>query len=177
MLPFLMNPVTKYAVLALVVVLAASGSYIKGQKDGKAVIEAEFIKAKAEWELKISEAQQTYEGKAALLEEEYKKSNKHLQDQLAHIRRNPILVRQFIPQSVDKAIPKGFVELHDRAAKGQELGQAPADAEASSGKVLSEISTIVADNYLSCNQSIERLKTLQAIVKEFQQKQREVIKK
>lgn len=59
------------------------------------------------------------------------------------------------------AVPNGFVVLHDSAAKG-EVPDTSGDAnEKASGVKISEVGKTVTENYATCHQNAEQLKSLQ----------------
>lgn len=67
------------------------------------------------------------------------------------------------------SIPAGFIRLHNNSVLG--LATSPELADGNSTDVkLSEVGATVADNYFVCNKEIEKLKKLQAVIKEHKAK-------
>ena len=83
----------------------------------------------------------------------------------------------FVPKEVDKPVPKGFVDLHNTAAAGDEISETPQpDAAQPTDKKLSDVATTVAENYYNYHILAARLEALQKIVSEYQLKQKELTK-
>ena len=75
----------------------------------------------------------------------------------------------YVPVQADAActINRGFVRLHDVAAAG-ELPDPAGDADAAaSGIALSSVAGTVAANYQTCHENAEKLRALQAWVREM----------
>lgn len=76
------------------------------------------------------------------------------------IKQVPVYVTQ---ESDDRCIvPRGFVRVHDSAAKGTELPATTGSAaQTPSGVALSAVAGTVAGNYGICHETAERLRSLQ----------------
>jgi len=85
-------------------------------------------------------------------------------------------VDRFIPSKNQCTIPEGFVELHNRSASGQSLDTSPISPEKPSNRTLSNVASTVAENYYRYNELVARLNALQALVNEYQKKQKELTK-
>ena len=109
-------------------------------------------------------------------------SQSELETEIEKLRNKPAevvtkVVEVYIPQSVDTTVPSGFIELHNDAANGNPLRQITSvTSDEPSTKKLSDVGAVVAENYYSCNATINQLNTLQDIVREFQIKQKDLVK-
>lgn len=175
---------TQIALAAVIAILAIIGggawyayhrAYTTGFEAGKAEVQAEVAKAKAAWEGKVAELQQGFDSQVNAQREAHLVEVAKYQNQLAYLRRNPTIVNRYIPADTQCNITKGFVELHDTAAAGKPLADAPKSTQPTNIR-LDQVGTVIADNYYSCNQIRDQLIGLQAIVKQYQQAQKELKK-
>jgi hypothetical protein len=76
-------------------------------------------------------------------------------------------VKIYVPQESDVAcaINRGFVRLHDAAARGDVSGTPEAADASPAGIKLSGVASTLADNYARCRENAEQLTALQEWVK------------
>jgi len=180
-IPWLAEPAVKYGGSALLIVLALSGTYIKGRTDGRILAEASIAEQKLEWQSKVIEIDRDNKRQVDLIAFNYRKTVETLEDQIEKLKnKKPEVitktVKVYIPREVDYPIPEGFISLHNSAALGTILDEEISTASNISDKRLSDAGAVVATNYYQCNVIRERLIALQHIVKTFQDKQQELIK-
>lgn len=177
----------KYLIIAFVVLSLLAGTYIKGRNDGIAKVESEVAAERKEWEDKVADTQAASDKRAAEIAQQYTSITSQYQTELSKLLTSvtdtkgkvtpPQVVTVYVPLGSDSNVPKGFINLHNTAATGKPLsGVAQADAGDESEKKLSDVGTVVSRNYYQCNALITQLQSLQAIVKDFQDKQQALIK-
>lgn len=77
----------------------------------------------------------------------------------------------YVSEAADRActVPAGFVRLHDAAAAGlPPSGSAGAADARPAGVALSTVAETVAGNYTACNGNAEQLKSLLALLRDYQ---------
>lgn len=84
----------------------------------------------------------------------------------ATVKAIPKLISQDADAKCD--VPNGFVMLHDSAAKGEVPDTSGSSNEAASGVKISEVGQTVTENYGTCHQNAEQLKSLQEWIKSQQ---------
>lgn len=176
MINFLINPIAKYVAAALAAVLVFGGMYAKGRIDGKSLTEAKYTNAKLEWQQEVAKRQRALEQELAELRLRYERDTARYRQQLADLKAKPEIITRYIPSDTQCSIPKGFVDLHNRAIQGVPLDPPPADAANPSTKTLPNVGTIVTENYIQYNIISKRLEALQDLVKQYQQKQKDLVK-
>lgn len=79
-------------------------------------------------------------------------------------------IPKLISQSDDAkcAVPNGFVSVHDAAAKNEVPDTTRSINEGSSGVKISEVAETVTENYTTCHQNSQQLKSLQEWIREQQ---------
>lgn len=182
MIQFLLSPIGRITTAALAAVLLLGVVYVKGRSDGVAITTAKYMEEKIRWQAEVSTLQGQHKDQVAQVAADYRAKQQKLQVELDKFRKQPPkvvtkVVEVYIPQKVDSTVPNGFIALHNDAAAGQPLKTTldPKDAE-SSKKKLSDVGLVMADNYYSCNATIVQLEALQTLVKQFQIKQKELVK-
>lgn len=184
MIAFLANPIAKYLAAALAAVLLFGGAYVKGRVDGRSIAEAKIEEQRHQWELKVQQAQAAADQQIATITSDadakiakYKAEIDRLKKQKPGTQVVERIVEVYIPQLVDAGIPKGFVDLHNTAADGESLSTTPKpDAVMTSDKKLSDVGSVVAQNYYQCNATAVQLEALQEVVKTFIKQQKELNK-
>lgn len=172
-----MIPVRVYLVLAAVAVVIGavwytySTVYSKGFEAGKVEVQAQLDKERKQWESKVAGLQTGFETSIEGQKQAYLKQVESYQNQITYLRRNPTIVNRYVPGDTQCNITRGFVELHDTAAKGVPLADRPKSVEPTNIR-LDQVSSLVAENYYSCNQIRDQLIGLQAIVKQYQEAQK-----
>jgi hypothetical protein len=98
-----------------------------------------------------------------------------LKDQPPKVKEK--LIRVYVSKKADVIVPKGFVNLHNTAAKGKPLSDIrDPNANQSSTKSLSDVGLTVAENYYTCNAIRTQLIALEKVVIDFQHAQKELTK-
>ena len=171
------NPLFKYIAVAVTIVIFCAGLYFKGRSDGGSAVRSEYAVAEAEWRAKVSEKQRELNQAATEFASNYTKQSAIYQAELNKLKNNPTIIDRFVPSTTSCNVPNGFVDLLNKAATGSTLEPTPGvNVAATSDKPLPQVAGSVAENYLNCKDTIDRLTALQAIVKQFQAKQKELIK-
>ena len=174
---FLMNPIAKYLAIALTVILILFGVYVKGRSDGRNLAEGAFAKERIEWQAKVDQASVKYQEQVQAMTNAYLAESSQYQEQIEWLKKHPRTVRVYIPLKSDATVPKGFVDLHDTAAKGLPLSDVEKPTAGDpSDKKLSDVATTVASNYYQCLDMRAQLVTLQNVIREFQKSQVELNK-
>jgi len=173
------NNLKIFAILGVVIasIFGCRYLYNKGYDNGVAEITAKITAEKIQWEKKVSELQNDNDRKIELIEKEYAQKVTTLNSEIDKLRKNPKVIKQYIP--IDSNISKGTVLLHDRLACGVGINEViPDDIDVSleSEYGVTDLVNTVAVNYNNCNQCIEKLTTLQTIVKQFMEKQQKLLK-
>jgi len=189
MISFLMSPMARYLALALVVVTAVGGSYVKGRSDGESLAEAKVAAERAAWTAKVAEQQASAAESTETIIKDYITIVNHLQTEVQKLRNTKPTstsstkyiteyITVYVPKEVDKPVNNGFVDLHNTAAEGKILSDiAKADNAQYSKFTLSDVGRVVADNYYMCNITAARLVALQNVVLDFQSRQSELVSK
>jgi hypothetical protein len=175
---------TQIALAVVIAVFATVGggvwyayhkAYTTGYEVGRTEVEAELAKAKAAWEGKVADLQLGFDVAVNAQKEAHLAEIAKYQNQITYLRRNPTIVNRYIPATTQCDITKGFVELHDTAAAGRPLADVPKSTQSTNIR-LDQVGTVIADNYYTCNQIRDQLIGLQAIVRQYQQAQKELKK-
>lgn len=92
-------------------------------------------------------------------------------DRVQIVKEKGDVLIQKVPEYISKdsdakcVVPNGFVVLHDAAAKGEVPDSTRDVNEAASGVALSTVGKTVTENYTTCHQNVEQLKSLQEWVR------------
>lgn len=183
-IPPVTSPAIKYLVIALAAIVLLVGAYIKGRSDGEALTEAAVAAERHKWELKVAQTQAEADKRIAEAAAKYQAKADEYRAEIEKLRkRKPDtkvvekVVEVYVPQRVDTPVPRGLVDLHNTAAEGRPLADAPkSDADQPSTISLSDVGAVVARNYYQCNITRAQLEALQAVVAEYQKKQKELTK-
>lgn len=172
-------------IVALILVLLTIYSYNKTYKNGyKAGVEATELAhnvEKLKWIAKVSELQQQHEATVNGILTSYNGLVAEYETEIEKLRsQDPVIktryIHKYVPVETLCDIPKGFVDLHNTAAKGLPLSDNPVNANATTNVTLQDVGSTVAVNYYQYNKVVAQLKALQQIVIEFQNKQKELVK-
>jgi hypothetical protein len=166
--------------IALAVTLAFVGTYVKGRYDGAAKIELEYAKEKATWVSKVDILQSDLQVANDKINKTYNNDTTKIKEVVKYIHTKPKVITKYITVEADSKceIPQGFVDLHNKAADGVNLGELvdePLDPNNPSDKKLSDVGKTVVLNYYEYNQMKTKLEALQAQVSNFMKKQKELI--
>lgn len=170
------NPLFKYIAVAGAIVVFCAGLYFKGRYDGGSAVRADYAIAEAEWRAKVNEKQRELNQAANEFASNYTKQSAIYQAELDKLKKDPKIIDRFVPSTTACSIPNGFVDLINKAASGSPLEPTPGvNVADTSNKPLPQVAGSVTENYINCKDTIDRLTALQAIVKQFQKKQKELI--
>lgn len=179
----MINQLKTYILIGAVVAIpiSATFAYLQGKSTGKAEIQAQLDEEKKQWESIVKLAQLAHEESTKEIHQSYQESVALYKKEIDRLKRQPPkviaeIVEVYIPKEVDTTIPKGFVDLHNTAAKGLPLSDTSANSSEPSDKVLSDVGKTVAANYYQCLADKQKLESLQLIVEKFIQEQNELIK-
>lgn len=170
-------------VLCLIIsaVIMYNRAYYKGELNGISITEAKYSIEKLKWIDKVSKMQQEYEDTMNGILTSYNGQIADYEYQIELLKnQDPIIktryIHKYVPVETNCTIPKGFVELHNTAAKGKPLSEDPKNAEVSTNVTLQDVGSTVAINYYQYNKISAQLKALQEVVRQFQNKQKELVK-
>lgn len=172
-------------IIIIGIIIAVSSTigfiYHKGKVAGMHEVQIELDQQRADWEKQrllwqSDVAAQTgiYNAKVDQLNDQWERQEKLFREEIDRLKANPEVI--FVPKNTPCTIPVGFIEQHNRAASGIASGTPPPNLSEPTSKTLGEISNKVAKNYYQCNKIRAQLETLQNVVKEFQQRQKALIK-
>lgn len=171
-MPFLslfQNRYIQYGLIIVVVLLLLVGIYWKGRSNGIELMIAKYEAEKLQWQQQVAEMQQTFNLSAQEIALNYKQEVDAYKRALATTKKETI-VKYVGNGKCD--IPNGFVDIHNKAAKGKPLDETPKpNAHQSSGKTLTDTAEVVSQNYYLYAECATKLKGLQAVVKSFQKAQ------
>lgn len=175
MLALLTNKYTRYVLVVVIIILLLFGVYWKGKQAGINLMTARYEAEKIEWQNTIAKLQMSFEEQSKEIASNYNSQIEAYKRALATVSKKETIVKYVGANKCE--IPKGFVEIHNKAAKGKAIEDTPkADSHQPSGKQLSDTAATVAHNYYLYSECSTRLKGLQAIVKSFQQAQQALTK-
>lgn len=169
------------AIAASIIAAAFIASvYNRGRSDGINSIELQLAKERLNWERKISDLQLKHQRDVSDVMTAYEFVVAQHKNQITKLINEPeTIIRyidRYIPIEVQCEIPKGFVDLHNQAAMGIPLNDAPDGVLESTDKTLGDVGEVVARNYYQCHEIAAQLEALQQIVIRFQQQQKEITK-
>lgn len=167
---------TGYVSIALAVVIILLGVYVKGRQDGANLTELKYSAQRQEWEAKLHQAELDILATNNMIVNDYIEEAAKVQAEINRLSKRPKIVYKYISKRVNVPVPKGFVELHNIAAKGEHIGKPSPGADQPSDKKLTDVVSVIATNYYQCNAEKAQLKALQAVVDNFQKKQKELLK-
>lgn len=155
-------------------------AYHKGELNGISITEAKYNIEKLKWIDKVSKMQQEHEDTMNGILTSYNGLVAEYEHQIEALKnQDPIIktryIHKYVPVETNCTIPKGFVDLHNTAAKGNPLSEDPKDAAASTNVTLQDVGSTVAINYYQYNKISAQLKALQEVVRQFQTKQKELV--
>lgn len=158
----------------IVVCLGAKLLYDRGYSDGVAYTQGKLDSERAEWEAKIADIQASNDKAIDELTNNYKVKISELNNQITRYKNNKTIITKYVTN--DK-ITNGLSTLHDRLVDQQDLSLSIDKPNELSNNTYSDLANVLTINYNTCNQAITKLNTLQAIVKQYQQSQSEIINK
>ena len=144
-------------------------SYNKGYDTAYDIVTNQVIAERVEWQNKVTTLENKFnqykvdvESKHRIEIEDYKKQVKTLKD-------NPKVITKYITKEVK--IPCSFELLHNRLVDGVPINTMIPEDYQCERCTLEDVSRVMVENYSNCRLAMQRLETLQKVVKDFQDKQ------
>ena len=176
MFTLIMPYITRFATSVIVIAVMLGSVYVKGRHDGAEALEVAVAEERARWQVAVSDITAKHQKEVKSIVNEYSRKTASFKQEIDKVK-NTNLVSSYIPSASDTKVTNGFVELHNRAAIGNQIDVKPkANAYDQSDKSLSLVASTVIENYYQCNNVSDRLNALQQIVVDFQKKQKEMVK-
>lgn len=164
---------TRYIAIALAAVLLLVGTYVKGRNDGYTIASGECVIETMKWQAKVDQVIFETNAKIKQIVDEYEGRNKDLQKELDKLKD---LWNTILPPGSNPTVTRGFVIVHNTAASGQATPTTIPNSQAQSDKRLSDVGRVVTTNYYECNMIRNQLQSLQDVVRNYQEKQRNLVK-
>ena len=171
----------KSKIIAIVVaVVGAIGLgmfiYDKGYDNGVQYVNEQVTLQRQQWEQRVEQLQDQHNITIATITQKHNDQIDQLNKQIQTLKDHPKIITKYVDRTVP--VTNGIATAHDRAAQNIPLyimlpdNFKPNDPSEYSSADL--VNTIVK-NYNSCNVCIQRLTALQDIVKQYQQKQNQMV--
>lgn len=162
------------AIVVAVVGLTGLGYWIydTGYDNGANYVNTQVQLERDKWQQTINQLQSANDVQIATITENHRHQIAELNKQIETLKKNPQVITEYVP--VTSNLTNGFVLLHDRAATNIPLyTMLPPNFESNkqSDYTTTDLANTITTNYNTCNQCIEKLTALQAIVKQYQQRQ------
>lgn len=171
LLGLLSNRYIQYGAIVLVVVLLLVSTYLKGRASGIEKMTLQYEAEKIVWQQEIATQQNLFNLSTQEIATTYKHEVDSYKRALATVSEKETIVKYVGTGKCD--IPNGFVEIHNKAAKGKSLEETPKiNSHQPSGRSLTDTATVVSQNYLLYADCANKLRGLQSIVKSFQAAQK-----
>jgi len=169
------------ALIILLTVFFYNKTYNNGFKAGVETTELKYNVEKLKWIDQVSKLQQEHTNTIHSILTSYNKAIAEYEVEIDKLKSvDPIIktryIHKYVPVETNCTIPKGFIDLHNTAAKGLQLSESPVNPEQATNNTLQDVGATVAINYYQYNKIVLQLKALQKIVIEFQMKQKELMK-
>ena len=132
------------------------------------------ISNEAKWQARVDEMKlEMAKKETASAEASTKVVTKYLTvDRIVKEKGDAIIkeIPKYISQNADAqcAVPNGFVVLHDSASRNEVPNSTRSADEGTSKVKISGVAEVVVENYTTCNQTAEQLRSLQEWIKEQQ---------
>lgn len=173
MINILFNPLTKILIGLLISIVLFSSSFYKGKSIATKECQEQIAIERLKWQSKIDTLQKQYDSDKRNIKQYYtteldksKAIISQLDASLKSTKKK--LPTQYIPKEVNNTIPKGFVELHNKAVENQYPSMEIIQPEKMTNITLSEVSKVITRNYYACNLNTTKLIALQSIVQSYQ---------
>lgn len=173
---WLAKPVVKYLGGSILILVLLGSFYAKGRGDGTAICEGNYAKDALVWANKVHDQELAFTSQIDFIAFQYNNDVTVLRNQVQYLKKHPEVITRYIPLAVDATLPKGFVDLHNKAAKGEDLDVPVENASAMTSRKLSEAAGVIGTNYSTCLAEKKQLAALQAVIKSYQAKQQELKK-
>lgn len=162
---------TRYLAIALAAILLFGGIYIKGRSDGRRLAEGECAKQIMIWQAKVDQVTYEYMTEIETIKNKYDHEKDTLHAQLSFLQ---VFWDTMLPPKVNCSISEGFVVAHNEAADGKPLTNKLNTNL--SNKKLSDVGRVVTTNYYECNTIRAQLQALQDVIRNYQQKQKQLVR-
>lgn len=139
---------------------------------GKLKVENELLKTRIALQGQIASIQDQHRADVIITEKALAEKQSQLEDARSQLRVKPRVVTKFVPVETQCMIPKGFVDLHNGAAEGSI--PTTINPEQPTTVTLTDVAETVATNYIIHEQTAARLEALQQIVRQYQERARQV---
>lgn len=171
----------KGKIIGAVVVVAAlffigTHIYNTGYDNGVLYVNSQVAEQKAQWEQQIRDLQISHDVQLATLTQKHNDEVQSLNKQIETLKQHPTIITKYV---TDNRISNGVALIHDRSVNRVPLSMMIPDnvnVNESSNYTEADLANTIAINYNRCNVCIDRLTTLQQIIRQYQQKQTEAIK-
>lgn len=172
--------IIKYSILVLLILFGISASYDyvyeKGIKEGYRQCNVVVEKERNDWKENIRNIQESHNLEITKLTKDYESQIKTLDKNLEELKENPKVIEKYIEVPIE--IPDKIILLHDRSAKGESLyTMIPKDYTTKNKYNINDLAKKINRNYNICLKDQERLRTLQSVVKDFIEKQNDILSK
>ena len=144
-------------------------SYMVGYDKAVAVITNQVNAERIEWQEKVSKLESKFNEYRLNVETKHRFEVEDYKKQVQVLKDNPTVITKYITKEVQ--VPCQFNLLHDRLVDGVPINTMIPDDYQCKPCTLSDVSTVLAQNYANCRLAMQRLEALQSVVKEFQAKQ------
>lgn len=170
------NSIVSYAVIAAAVLLGSGVIYYKGYSSGKAHEAADQRAAIIQFEQTIADQKQQLIklNKPLVIAAEQQRVKSQTVRQT--VKANPNITKKFFDDNAK--VPAGFVTVHDMAASNKPIESYTFDYNKPGISKFSypEVSNVLVSNYYTCHEIRQNYISLQGIVKNYQKKQKELVK-
>lgn len=164
------DKIIKYLIVLIVSAMLLIAVYWRGVSNGKEVIELKYEAEKIVWQNTIATLQSSFEEQSKEIVENYTQQVEAYKRALATTKKENI--SKYVGNAKCE-IPKGAIELHNKAAKNKQFDlEPPPDSKKISDKTLTDFVTITSQNYYICAENANKLKALQELVKKYQEAQK-----
>ncbi len=150
-----------------------SRGYDKGVIDTNKAVVAERQK----WQNTVANIQESHETEVGKLEKNYLEKLESLNKELEKMKYNPNLIVDTLKEK-NSELPPEVVVFHDRIVKGISLDKSfsQKELEKAKGYTLDKLVYKLRKNYTICKKNKVQLESLQEVIRDFQEKQKELAK-
>lgn len=167
------------ALLVSSLVFAGWRLYENGYQAGETKMTDQYHNEKLAWQNRVLAAQFELSVVNSQLVEAI--NNRVVEKEIVtrYIKSDPEIITKYIEKEVDCTVPKGFVEFHNKAAQNASKEELDSISDINrselSDKSLSDAARVVGSNYYEYNELRVKYMDLLAVLKTYQDKQRELI--
>lgn len=165
-------------VLVIIAGLFGLGSWIynTGYDNGVQFVNEQVTTQRQQWEQRVEQLQDQHNITIATITQKHNDQIDNLNKQIQTLKDHPKIITKYVDRPVP--VTNGIALAHDRAAQNIPLyimlpdNFKPSDP---SEYTSTDLTNTIVKNYNSCNVCIQRLTALQEIVKQYQQKQNQMV--